>query len=101
MDRDLSIEDLGLATARDAGPVPPQALEAERSVLCAMLLDVEAVEKALELLGEEPVDFYREAHRKIYSAIVALTDKNQRPDLITITDELTRRGELDAVGGAA
>ncbi len=45
------MEDLTLTAARDAGPVPPQALEAERAVLCAMLLDVEAVEKALELLG--------------------------------------------------
>jgi len=93
------MEDLTLVTGRDAGPVPPQALEAERAVLCAMLLDVEAVEKALEKLGEDPADFYRESHRKIYSAVVALTDKNQRPDLITLTDELTRRGELEAVGG--
>ncbi len=95
------MDELILATPRDSGPVPPQALDAERSVLCAMLLDVEAVEKALEVLGEDPGDFYRDSHRKIYAAIVSLTDKNQRPDLITITEELSRRGELEAAGGAA
>jgi replicative DNA helicase len=95
------MEDLALTHSRDAGPVPPQALDAERSVLCAMLLDVEAVEKALEVLGEQPADFYRDPHRRIYAAIVALTDKNQRPDLITLTEELSRRGELEAAGGAA
>ena len=80
-------------------PVPPQSIEAERSILCAMLLDVDAVEKALELLGEEPHDFYREAHRRIYAAIVALTDRAQRPDLVTLTEELSRRGQLESVGG--
>jgi replicative DNA helicase len=93
------MEDLAVRYVPE-GPVPPQALEAERSVLCAMLLDVEAVEKAMEILGEEPRDFYREAHRRIYDAVVALTDKDQRPDLITLTDELSRRGELESVGGA-
>jgi replicative DNA helicase len=95
------MDELTLSAPPQSGPVPPQALDAERSVLCAMLLDVEAVEKALEKLGEDPRDFYREQHRKIYSAIVALTDKNLRPDLITLTEELARRGELDAVGGPA
>jgi replicative DNA helicase len=93
------MEELTYTNVPASGPVPPQALDAERSVLCAMLLDIEAVEKALEMLGEEPRDFYRDAHRKIYSAIIGLTDKNQRPDLITLTDELSRRGELEAVGG--
>lgn len=94
------MDELTLPAPPQSGPLPPQALDAERSVLCAMLLDVEAVEKALEKLGEDPRDFYREPHRKIYAAIVALTDKNLRPDLITITEELSRRGELEAVGGA-
>jgi replicative DNA helicase len=95
------MDELTLSAPPSSGPLPPQALDAERSVLCAMLLDVEAVEKALEVLGEEPRDFYREPHRKIYAAIIALTDKNMRPDLITLTEELTRRGELDAVGGTS
>ncbi len=92
------MEDLELQPA-PAGPVPPQALDAERSILCAMLLDVDAVEKALEALGDEPRDFYRESHRKIYAAIVSLSDSGKTPDLITLTDELSRRGELEAVGG--
>jgi replicative DNA helicase len=81
------------------GPVPPQALDAERSVLCAMLLDVDAVEKALEVLGEEGKDFYREAHRRIYRAVVGLMDRTGAVDLITLADELRRRDELDSVGG--
>jgi replicative DNA helicase len=81
------------------GPVPPQSLEAERAVLCAMLLDTDAVEKALEVLGDQPRDFYRESHRKIFEAIVHLTDKNVRADAITLTEELGRRGQLDGVGG--
>src|SRR5262245_46901777 len=80
--------------------LPPQSIEAERSILCAMLLDADAVEKALEKLGEEPADFHREAHRRIYRAIIELTDRAQRPDLVTLTEELSRRGELASVGGA-
>ncbi len=83
------------------GTVPPQAIEAERAVLCAMLLDLEAVEKALERLGEEPHAFHREGHRRIYAAIVGITDRNERPDLVTLTDELSRRGELETAGGVA
>ncbi len=83
------------------GTVPPQAIEAERAVLCAMLLDLEAVEKALEKLGEEPHAFHREGHRRIYAAIVGITDRNERPDLVTLTDELSRRGELETAGGVA
>jgi len=92
------MNELELRTAPES-PVPPQSIEAERSILCAMLLDVDAVEKALELLGEEPHDFYREAHRRIYAAIVALTDRAERPDLVTLTEELSRRGQLESVGG--
>ncbi len=93
------MNDLELRTPPES-PVPPQSIEAERSILCAMLLDIDAVEKALEQLGEEPHDFHRESHRRIYSAIVGLTDRAQRPDLVTLTEELSRRGELESVGGA-
>jgi replicative DNA helicase len=77
--------------------VPPQSLDAELSVLGAMLLDKEAIFKAMEIL--EPTFFYKEAHRKIYEAILSLHDKDEPVDLVTLTEELKRRGELEEVGG--
>jgi replicative DNA helicase len=79
------------------GPTPPQALEAERSVLAAMLLDHEAVARAIEMM--EPADFYRTSHRKMFEAILSLYDRNEKSDLITLSEELRKRGELEAVGG--
>jgi len=85
--------------ASGSGPVPPQAVEAERSVLAAMLLGNEAVGRAVELI-DAPV-FYRTAHQKIFEAIVALYMRNERADSITVTEELRKRGDLEAVGGPA
>ncbi|MGH7730845.1 MAG: replicative DNA helicase [Candidatus Eiseniibacteriota bacterium] len=82
-----------------SGPVPPQALEAERSVLAAMLLGSEAVGRAVELVDASV--FYRTAHQKIFDAIVALYNRSERADSITVTEELRKRGDLEAVGGAA
>jgi replicative DNA helicase len=79
--------------------VPPQSLDAERSVLAAMLLETEAIGRALEQL--EPGAFYRVAHQKIYEAILALYNRNERADLITVAEELRKRGDLDAIGGPA
>ena len=77
--------------------VPPQNIEAEQSVLGAILLDNEAVNQALEILSVE--DFYREAHREIFRAMVTLTDRNQPVDAITLTDSLRTAGVLEAIGG--
>jgi replicative DNA helicase len=76
---------------------PPQALDAERSVLAAMLLDSEAIGRAVELIDAET--FYRTAHQKIYEAILALYDRNEKADLVTLAEELRKRGDLEAVGG--
>jgi replicative DNA helicase len=76
---------------------PPQALDAERSVLAAMLLDPEAIGRAIELI--EPRTFYRAGHQKIYEAILALYDRNEKADLVTLSEELRKRGDLEAVGG--
>jgi len=81
------------------GPVPPQSQDAERSVLAAMLLDHETIGLALELL--EPNSFYRLSHQKIFEAILALYNRNERADLITVSEELRKRGDLEAVGGAS
>jgi len=81
------------------GPVPPQALDAERSVLAAMMLDHETIGRGLELL--EPTSFYRAAHGKIFEAIVSLYNRNERADLVTVAEELRKRGDLDPMGGPA
>lgn len=79
--------------------VPPQSLEAERSVLGAVMLDQEALLSVLEILKVE--DFYREAHRLIYRVILDLNERREAVDLLTVTEELRRRNELDVVGGVS
>lgn len=77
--------------------VPPQNIEAEQSVLGAILLDNEAINHALEILTDE--DFYRDAHREIFRAMAALSDRNQPVDAITLTESLKTKGLLEQVGG--
>jgi replicative DNA helicase len=79
--------------------VPPQAIEAEQSVLGAVLLDNGALEKALDILRAE--DFYREGHRTLFGGMRELAAKGEPIDAITICDWLRSRGELEAIGGAA
>ncbi|MBI1977811.1 MAG: replicative DNA helicase [Candidatus Omnitrophica bacterium] len=79
--------------------IPPQNLEAEISVLGGMLFSSDAVSRALEVLEESY--FYSEAHRMIFSAMISLFDRNQPIDLITATEELRKRGQLEAIGGAS
>lgn len=77
--------------------VPPQNIEAEQSVLGAMLLDKEAIARVEEVLL--PQDFYREAHKVIYKAILTLAEKNEAADLVTVTETLRREGRLEDIGG--
>ncbi len=79
--------------------LPPQNLDAEQSVLGAILLDNTALSKAFELITEE--DFYRGAHRLIYQAMVELADSNEVVDQITLTAILKSKGQLEQVGGGA
>jgi len=79
--------------------LPPQNLEAEMSVLGGVLLENDALNKALELLT--PDDFYRESHRQIFLALIALSERNEPADLVTLTAELKQREQLDAVGGSS
>ena len=79
--------------------VPPQNIEAEQSVLGAMLIDKNTVSTVTETLL--PEDFYREAHRVIYSAMLTLHTKNEPVDMITVVDELKKQDKLEAVGGIA
>jgi|Deesub1362B_J571_1020462.scaffolds.fasta_scaffold02174_7 replicative DNA helicase len=77
--------------------VPPHHLEAEVSVLGGILLDNEALSKALEVL--RPEDFYKEAHRLIFQGIVELFDRNEPVDVITLSNSLGSQGRLETVGG--
>ena len=79
--------------------VPPQNIEAEQSVLGAMLVDREAIAKVSEILRAE--DFYREAHKIIYTLMLELYNKNEAVDYITLTDILTLNKKLEDVGGLA
>ncbi len=79
--------------------VPPQNIEAEQAVLCAMLIDKEAIARVTEILNGD--DFYREAHRVIFNAMTELYGKNEAVDLITVTDALKRDSKLEDVGGIA
>ena len=79
------------------GLTPPQALEAERSVLAAMMLDESAIGRAIEMIDSSA--FYRTSHAKLFDAIVALYNSSTPADLITVSEELKKRGDLEAVGG--
>lgn len=79
--------------------IPPQNIEAEQSVLGAMLISREAIDKAGEILTED--DFYRQDDRIIFSAIMDLHSRNEAVDLVTVTEELRKMGKLDAIGGTA
>ena len=86
-----------LSEATAAAPVPPQNLDAEESVLGAMMLAPGAVGAVSEILVAG--DFYRESHAKIYRAALALYAKGEPVDAITVVDELDERGELEPAGG--
>jgi replicative DNA helicase len=79
--------------------LPPQSIEAEISVLGAMMLDKSAVGIALEVLDESC--FYRQSHQRIFRAIVELFERNEPADLVTVSEEMQRRGHLEEAGGRA
>ena len=79
--------------------VPPQNLEAESSVLGGILLENDAINVVLELLRTG--DFYRESHRKIFRAMIELADRSEPVDIITLSECLKNRGELEAVRDSA
>jgi replicative DNA helicase len=85
------------AQAFAAAPVPPQNLDAEESVLGAMMLSSGAIGAVSEIV--DAADFYRESHGKIYRAILSLYARGEPVDAITVTDELDRLSQLSDVGG--
>jgi replicative DNA helicase len=79
------------------GRVPPHSIEAEESVLGAMLLSESAISDVLERI--RPDDFYRPSHRRIFQAVVSLFGRGEAIDSVTVSEELRRTGELEDVGG--
>ena len=86
-----------MASVAPTAPVPPQNLDAEESVLGAMMLSPGAIGAVSEALSAS--DFYRGKHAKIYQAAIDLYARGDPVDAITLVDELERRGELEEVGG--
>ncbi|MBA3717096.1 MAG: replicative DNA helicase [Actinobacteria bacterium] len=86
-----------LVPVSDAAPVPPQNLDAEESVLGAMMLSPGAIGAVSEILGAG--DFYRESHAKIYRAALDLYAQSEPVDAITLVDALEERSQLEEVGG--
>jgi len=83
----------------DQYKIPPQNIEAEQSILGGILLENSAINSALEILTKN--DFYSEAHRRIFSVIVELSERNEPVDIITLSNALKDKNMLDSVGGSA
>jgi replicative DNA helicase len=79
------------------GKVPPQALQLEEAVLGALMLDKDALPVVIDILRHE--SFYTEAHQAIYKAMLALFERSQPVDMLTVTEELRKAGDLEKVGG--
>ena len=88
-----------MADAAVAERTLPHNLEAERSVLGAILLHNEAFNLAAEVV--DTADFFRDAHRRIFDKMVTLAERGDAIDLVTLKEELGRSGDLEEVGGPA
>ncbi len=81
----------------DLGKLPPQAPELEEAVLGAIMLEKDAILEVIDLL--KPESFYKEEHQKIFQAIIDLTSANKAIDLLTVTEELRKKKQIEEVGG--
>ncbi len=99
----MSLTDLelprGEVPSEDFGRTPPQDVAAEQSVLGGMLLSKDAIADVVEVL--RGADFYRPAHELVYDSIIDLYGRGEPADAVTVSAELTKRGELGRIGGAA
>src|SRR6187551_1125425 len=88
----------GNSVPNEIGKLPPQAVELEEAVLGAMLLEKEALSTVIDVLS--PESFYKEQNGKVFAAIVNLFNRSEPVDILTVTQELKRTGELEFVGGS-
>jgi replicative DNA helicase len=86
-----------LSTERSREPLPPHNTDAEEAVLGSLLIDRDAVGRVAAFL--RPADFYRERNATIYAAMLALYERHEPVDFLTLSDELARTGRYDEVGG--
>jgi replicative DNA helicase len=98
----MSYQENGRPDASGGNPgglVPPHSLEAERSVLGAILLQNDSIHRVLEI-GLEARDFYRESHQKIFEVLLVLSERGEPVDLVTLTSALRDRNSFEQVGGS-
>jgi len=81
----------------EMGKIPPQAVELEEAVLGAIMLEKDAIIEVIDILT--PDSFYKEEHQKIFQAIIDLSSNDKAIDILTVTEEMKKRKELDDVGG--
>jgi replicative DNA helicase len=81
----------------DLGKLPPQAIDLEEAVLGAIMLEKDAILQVIDIL--KPESFYKDEHQKVFQAIVDLTSANKAIDLLTVTEELRKKKQLDEIGG--
>ena len=93
-----SRRNIGLTNELDLGKLPPQALDLEESVLGALMLEKDALTDVIDIL--KPDNFYKDANKEIYNAIIELFNNSEPVDLLTVTNQLKKNGKLDFVGGA-
>ncbi len=89
----VNLDNIGV----EMGRKPPQAIDIEEAVLGALLIEPDVISDVVDLLSSDC--FYKEAHQKIYRAIVDLASRHDPVDIFTVTDELTKSGDIDIVGG--
>lgn len=83
----------------DAGRIPPQNLDAEKSLLGAILIDEDTIADVAEAVT--PQDFYDKQHGVVYGGMIRLYEQHKPVDLLTLTEELNKKGELETIGGSA
>lgn len=92
-----SVKQSGFPAPVEGGKLPPQAVDLEEAVLGALMLEKNPVNDVIDVL--KPESFYKEAHQKIYGAIMDLFGASEPIDILTVTNKLRSKGELDVVGG--
>lgn len=83
----------------DTAKIPPQSIDAEMSLLGAVLIDEEVIADASELVNAK--DFYDKRHQMVYAAMMRLYEQHRPVDLLTLTEELKKKDQLETVGGSA
>jgi replicative DNA helicase len=87
-----------LGSPMGMGKLPPQAIDLEEAVLGALMLEKDALTAVVDIL--KPESFYKEAHKVIFSSILDLFSDSQPIDLLTVTNQLRKKGQLEMAGGA-